>query len=73
MAEYFTTAASRHRDEAGVQVQRARSYRALANDRAGGVAALQCDRRARAARQAAARADARALVHRQLSTLVGID
>lgn len=73
IAEYFDTTAGRLRNEADVQVMRARAYRALANDRTGLPAALECERRARVAREAAVRAEGRALVHRQLATLVGTD
>lgn len=73
IAEYFDTTAARLRGEADTQVLRARAYRALANDRMGLPAAMECERRARAARHDAVRAEARALVHRQLATLVGTD
>jgi hypothetical protein len=72
--EYFVTIAERHRDAADAHVLQARMYRVQPNDRGGGGGpALHCDRLAAAARRAAERADARALVHRQLARIAGTD
>lgn len=74
MAEYYASVAGGHRAQADRYALRARMYRAVPNDRlGGGNPALHFDRLTVVERNAARRADARALVHSQLADLIGTE